>query len=466
MKENETMIGLECHVQLATKSKLFCNCPTDATEPNTATCPVCLGHPGSKPVLNKKALDFAIKLCLALGCKILPSIFFSRKTYFYPDMSKNYQITQYEIPIGVNGSITLDSGKKVNITRVHLEEDPARLVHEAGIYISEYTLVDYNRSGIPLCEIVTAPELSSPEEAREFLKKLITLLNYLKIFDIDKCIIRTDCNTSIKGYERVEIKNINSFKDVEKALGYEIERQKELIKNKLKVERETRAWDEATGTTITLRKKETEEDYGYLYDPDLTKIELSKEWVEKIKKELPEFAHEKVERFVRQYKIDKEDAKIIAADPLIVELFEKVANKIAPELAAHWIRRELLRVLNYNKKEIYETKITAQHLIELLFLIENKTITERTGQKIIEKLVEGPFDVKAYIENEGLVAVSNINELTKYCKDAMGENKKAVQDYKSGNEKALMFVVGAVMKKTKGKATPKEVNQILRKLIK
>ncbi len=466
MKENDIIIGLEAHIQLNTKSKLFCNCPTDATDPNTATCEVCLGHPGSKPRLNKKVIDYAIELCLALNCKILPEIFFSRKTYFYPDMSKNYQITQFEIPLGKQGKIKLSTGKEINITRVHMEEDPAKLVHESGIHGSEYTLIDYNRSGIPLCEIVTEPELSSPEEARDFLNRLIAILNYLGIFDINKCIVKADSNISIKGHERVEVKNILGFKDVERALSYEITRQRNVLRRGMKIERETRSWDNISGTTKLLRKKETEEDYGYIFEPDLTKIEITQDWIKSIEKNLPEFADEKVKRFIKQYKIKEDDAKVIAADPLIANLFEKVASKVNPELSAKWIRRELMRVLNYNKKEIYETKINENHLIDLLKAIDTKKITERTGQKIIEKLVENPFDILDYIKKEGLGAVSDKDQLIKFCEEAVKENPKAVEDYKKGEEKAINFVVGAVMKKTKGKATPKEVNEILKKLIK
>ena len=261
------MIGLEVHVELNTKTKLFCSCPTKGNEePNSRTCEVCLGHPGSKPVLNKKAVEFALKLCLALNCKINPELIFSRKSYFYPDMAKNYQITQYDIPLGKKGKLNLSSGKEIGITRVHMEEDPASLVHPGGMQQSSYVLVDYNRSGNPLVEIVTEPELSNAADARDFMKNLITILTYLEIFDENNNIIKADANISIKesGFVKAEVKNITGFKEIERALNYEIERQKKEVKEGKKLHQETRAWDSEKGLSFSLRKKETEEDYGYI----------------------------------------------------------------------------------------------------------------------------------------------------------------------------------------------------------
>ena len=311
---SDIVIGIEVHLELATDTKLFCGCATHGTdEPNTRTCEVCLGHPGSKPVLNKKALQYALRLCLALGSKISPSLIFSRKSYFYPDMAKNYQISQYEIPLGEKGSLNLDSGKKIGITRVHMEEDPAALIHPAGMAGSTYVLVDYNRSGDPLCEVVTEPELTSPEEARNFMKQLITVLTYLDIFDVNRCIIKADANISIKesGYKRVEIKNITGFKEIERALKYEVERQKQEVDS---IAQETRAWDSEKGMTIAMRKKEVEEEYGYIIDPDLVKIEITKDMLKEVEESMPELAQEKVQKFVKKHKITEEDAKVLAAE--------------------------------------------------------------------------------------------------------------------------------------------------------
>lgn len=457
--ENKVIIGLEVHIGLNTQTKLFCGCKnTENAEPNSLLCPTCIGAPGSKPSVNKKAIEYGLKLALALNCNIAKELIFSRKTYFYPDMSKNYQITQYEIPLGFKGKIKLDK-KEINLTRIHLEEDPAALIHQGNI-----VLVDYNRSGRPLVEVVTEPELESPEEAREFMKKLIIILNYLGIYD--NGIIKADANISIKDNERVEIKNITGFKEIESALFYEVERQKNLIKEGKKISRETRGWNAEKGVTFFQRGKESEEDYGYCIDPDLVPIELTKDLIEKVKKDIPELAHEKIQRYIKQYKLKQDDAEVIAAEYLLAELFEKVAKEVNPELAAKWLRRELIRVVNYNKKELHDLEMDETHLIQLLKLIENKTITKNVGQKIMEKLVEKPFDVEAYVKKQNLGAVSDKGELEKYCKEAIKENEQAVKDYKNGNEKALFFISGSVMKKTRGKADPRIVNKLLKKLIK
>ena len=462
------IIGLEVHCEINTDTKLFCSCPTKGNEePNTRCCEVCLGHPGSKPVLNKKAVEYALKLCLALNCKVSKELIFSRKSYFYPDMAKNYQISQYEIPLGSNGSLKLRSDREIGIIRVHMEEDPASLIHPAGMQQSSYVLVDYNRSGNPLLEIVTKPELESAEEAREFMKHLITTLGYLKIFDINNGIIKADANISVResDYTRVEIKNITGFREIERALNYETARQKSSVEEGKPIEQETRSWDSEKGITFLLRKKETEDDYGYILDPDLVKTEITNKLVDEIKREMPELAHDKVKKFITKHKIKKEDAEILAAEKELAELFEKVAEEIDPLLAAKWLRRELVRVLNYNKKGIHETEMNEKHMIQLLKLIENKKITENVAQKLLEKLIEKPFDVNEYVKKEKLEAVSDSGELEKYCKEAIKENPQAVEDYKNGEEKALNFIVGSVMQKTKGKATPKEVNEILRKIV-
>ena len=465
---SDIVIGLEIHIQLNTKSKLFCGCATYGNdEPNSRTCEVCLGMPGSKPVANKAAIEKSLKLALATKSKIAPELIFSRKSYFYPDMAKNYQISQYEMPLAEEGKIKLQSGKTIGLTRIHLEEDPAALIHPSGMEKSSYVLVDYNRSGNPLLEVVTKPELESPEEARDFMNQLITILEYLEIFDVDYCIIKADANISIKesSYIRSEIKNITGFKDIERALKYEVGRQKKAIEEGKKLKQETRAWDSERGITFSLRLKEVEEEYGYIIDPDLVRIELTKEWIKSIEKDMPELAEAKLEKFKEQG-ISEEMAKIISKDKELAEMFEAVSTAVNPELAAKWIRRELARVLNYSKKKLKDTKIKDMHMINLLRLIEEKAITEKVAQKIIEKLIEKPFDVKEYVEKEKLGAVSDKDEIEKFCKEAIKEAAKAVEDYKKGEEKALNFIVGLVMKKTRGKATPKEVNEILKRLIK
>ena len=460
--DSDIVIGLEVHVQLDTKTKLFCGCPTKGSdEPNSRTCPTCLGMPGSRPVFNKKALEYGLKFAIATGSAISKQLVFSRKSYFYPDLAKNYQITQYELPLAKDGFITVN-GRKIMLTRAHLEEDPAALVHPKGVGKSVYVLVDYNRSGNPLLEIVTEPMLRSPEEAREFLRELMKILSYLEIFDLKDGIIKADANVSIQrtGYARIEIKNITGFKEIEAALKYEVDRQRTE-----KVVTETRLWDSERRVTERLREKEAEIDYGYIVDSDLPMVEITDQMVEKISKEMPELAAAKMERFVKEHGLAKEDALVLTAEKTLAELYEKVAKHVERKLAAKWLRRELMRVVHYNKKELHEVIVDEGNLIALLGLVQEGKITEQVGQKLIEMLIERPFDVKAYVKKEGLAAVSDTKKLEKYCKEAIKENSKAVEDYKKGNEKALHFIVGAVMKKTKGKATPKEVNEILKKMV-
>ncbi len=461
------LIGLECHIQLNTRTKLFCSCPAQGTpEPNTRTCPVCLGHPGSKPVLNKKAVEHALKLCLAVGSKISPELIFSRKSYFYPDMAKNYQISQYEMPLGTGGSLKLSKDKVVKLTRIHMEEDPAALVHPAAMGQSAYVLVDYNRSGNPLVEVVTEPDMHSAEEARLFMKKLITILSYLEIFDINTCIIKADVNVNVLPYPRVEIKNVTGFKEIQRAIEHELSRQqKELAEGKKGVQH-TRSWDAEKSITEMLRSKETEEEYGYIIDPDLVVTEITAGWLKQLRAQLPELAEAKLEKFMEEHKITEEDARIISAEKEMAELFERVAKEINPVLAAKWLRRELNRVLNYNKKALKDIQLDEKNLITLLKLVEAKKITDATAKKLLEELVVRPFDIEAFVKKEGLAAVSDVSQLEKFCKEAIKESPDAVKDFKAGSGKALNFIVGKVMQKTKGKASPGEVHGILKRLLK
>jgi aspartyl-tRNA(Asn)/glutamyl-tRNA(Gln) amidotransferase subunit B len=463
----DVVIGLEVHVELRTKTKLFCGCSrTGSQEPNSRTCPVCLGHPGSKPVLNRTAVEYGIKLAMALGCEIAPELIFSRKSYFYPDMSKNYQISQYELPLAKGGSIKLSGGKEIRLVRIHLEEDPAALIHPAGIEQSSYVLVDYNRSGNPLCEVVTEPEMQSPGEARDFMKQLISILTYLGIYD-DSCILKADANISIResGYIRSEIKNISGFREIERALRYEVERQKKEVAEHHPILRETRGWDADLGVTRSMRSKETEEDYGYIIDPDLVKTTLGEQWLARIRETLPELAREKTARFIKDYGIKDADAAIISAQIELAELYEKVAAKVDPVLAAKWLRRELARVMNYNNLDFSGLAIDETHLIDLLGLVERGAITETVGQKILEKLILEPFDVKAYVEHEGLATVSDDSALASFCDKVVSENPKVVEDYRKGNEKSLNFLIGQVMRLSKGAAAPQKVKEILTKRI-
>jgi len=465
--KSDIVIGLEVHAELKTNTKLFCGCArTGSNKPNTRTCPVCLGHPGSKPVLNKKAIEYALRLAIALDSRIDNQLIFSRKSYFYPDMSKNFQISQYEQPLAVGGKVKLSTGKEIELVRIHMEEDPASLVHPQGMEKSTYVLVDYNRSGNPLVEIVTEPQMETPGEARDFMKQLISILKYLGIYD-DTCIIKADANISIKesGYVRSEIKNITGFKEIERALRYEIKRQKKEHKEGRKFVQATRAWDSEFGLTRLMRTKETEEDYGYIIEPDLVITEITEDMVSGIRESLPELAQEKTLRFKDQYGIDSTDAAILTAEMELAELYEKVAAKIDPVLAAKWLRRELARVMNYNSLDFGDLKIDESHMIDLLSMVEQKEITDTVAGKILEKLITKPFDVKKHVRDNSLIAVSDISELKKLASETIKENPKAAEEYKSGVEKALNFLMGQVMRKSKGTASPKEVKDILKDLL-
>ncbi len=459
--KTKTLIGLETHVQLNTKSKLFCGCPTKSVHtPNSQVCEICLGHPGSKPMFNKQVLTFALRLCKALGCVFAPRIAFSRKTYFYPDMGKNFQITQYEIPLGKNGSIKLKSGKIVQIDRIHIEEDPAALVYDGDINETKSVLVDYNRSGIPLVEIVTSPCMNTPKEAREYFKELLRIIKYVQIFDEKTGVIKSDLNVNIPNHPRVEIKNVSSFKDAERAINYELVRQKVAIK-KGNVVMHTRGW---TGTkTVMLRTKESEMDYGYIIEPDLPIFSISSEMIESIN--VPELAHVRADKYIKNLSLDPIDAEVMASDLKLAELFETVSKTISPSYVAKWMRKEFLRVLNYNKKSIDETAFGSPEIIELLEMLQSGTISETTGQRLIELMVTTKISPKEYVQTHKLAQVSNTAELQKICTKVVEENAKAVEDYKSGNEKSFHFLVGHVMRITKGKADPSVVNLIMKKLV-
>ena len=462
------IIGLEIHAELKTATKLFCSCPTQGSdEPNTRTCPTCLGMPGSKPMLNKKAIEYGLKICLALKSDIAKQLIFSRKSYFYPDMSKNYQITQYELPMGSGGVLSLEGGKGIRMKRVHLEEDPASLVHPGGMHESSYVLVDYNRSGNPLCEMVTEPDMQSPEEARDFLKQLITVLDYLGVFDVNSGIIKADANISIResNYTRIEIKNITGFKEIERALEYEIMRQKNEISQGNTISQETRSWDADKGITLLMRKKETEDDYGYIIDTDLVPIVIEEKDISDLKSIMPELAKDKLKKFREQHGIEETTANVLAKDKELAAMYEAVAKEVSPQLAANWVRRELSRVLNHSKKSLEDSGITAGHMISLLKLIDSKKITEKTGQRLIEKLAESVFDVEEYVKKENLGTIQDSSLVEQWCREAIAENPGPVAQYKAGEEKAFNFLVGQVMRKAKGKAPPKDVNEVLRRLL-
>ncbi|AGK60546.1 aspartyl/glutamyl-tRNA(Asn/Gln) amidotransferase subunit B [Archaeoglobus sulfaticallidus PM70-1] len=471
--EQEVVIGLEVHVQLnKLNTKLFCSCSTSyhEDEPNTHVCPVCLGLPGAMPVINKEAVKFAVKTALALNAEVQPFTVFDRKNYFYPDLPKGFQISQYDNPLALGGYVTIetDSGeKKITLKRIHMEEDPGKLSYKGSITTAKYSLIDYNRSGMPLLEIVTEPVMHSPKEAREFLNKLRIILEYLDVFDGSlEGAMRVDANISLKGGGRVEIKNISSFKGVERALTYEITRQKNLLRRGRKVERETRHFDEANNITVSLRTKEEEQDYRYFPEPDLVPI-YTAEIVEEVKGQIPEMPEEKRDRFISQYGISLSKAKILVLDPKMADYFEEVASKVDSKKAARWIVDVLRGELNYRDKDFryaYE-RFPPGDMVRVIEYLENEKITDKSAVEIIRTKLDHGGDVDGIIQEKNLFAIDEEEEILNLCRKAVEENPKAVEDYLSGKKNAINFLVGQVMKATKGRADPAECFQIIKKII-
>jgi aspartyl-tRNA(Asn)/glutamyl-tRNA(Gln) amidotransferase subunit B len=432
-------IGLEIHGYINTKEKLFCSCKAEHgakySRPNTNICPICTGQPGAKPMLpNQDAVNKSVQIALILNCKINEKIKWQRKHYDWPDLPKGYQNTlsgPHAIPIGEKGKF-----EEIRITECHLEEDPAAWKPKTGE-------IDYNRSGSPLIEIVTEPDFSSSENVIEWLKKLIITLDYIKAID-KKSGIKADVNISIPGGKRVEIKNINSLKNIQKAIEYEFERQK---KDKPKLQ-ETRMFDDTKGITKLMRTKEQAQDYRFVSDPDLPTLIIKKDEIEKIKKQLPETPREKLNKLIKKYKIPENNAKILTRKLEIVEFFEKIISKTNSKLAIRWITEELLSVLNYNKKSLEETEIKTEHFIELLKLIEQKKITELKAKEILRSWKEKSSPV----ESKGHEQISDKKEIEKIIEKIIKENKKAVEDYKNGEQKALNFLIGQVMRLSEKRA--------------
>lgn len=456
-------IGLEVHVQLDTQSKLFCACTTKGFEPNASTCPTCLGMPGSKPVLNKRAVEYGVMIALALNCRLNKEFFFSRKTYFYPDLAKDYQITQYEVPIGENGFVEVE-GKKIRIRRVHIEEDPASLMHE-GSGDGSYSLVDYNRSGIPLAEIVTEPDIESPAHARKFLDKLLSIVTYLGVYNIDSGVLKADCNLSIEGGERVEVKNVTGFRAVEDALGAEYLRQVAEQKAGNKIERETRGFDAERNVTYQMRKKESEDDYGYITDPDLVKTEIDPQWLEKIKSAIPELSDQKAQRFAKQYGLKDYDARVLAIDKNLSGIFEDAA-KIDVQIAARLVSRELMGVLNYNKLKIEGTQITSKGISGLVMLIRDGKVSDKNAKEsLIRYALEG-IEPAEFLKSSGLLIDSGSVDIKSVLREVAAENAQAFGDFKAGNAKSMNFLIGAAMKKLRGKADARAVQKALEDIAK
>jgi aspartyl-tRNA(Asn)/glutamyl-tRNA(Gln) amidotransferase subunit B len=468
----EPVIGLEVHVQLATRSKIFCCCPTSfAAEPNSNVCPVCMGLPGALPVLNRQAVEMAIKAALGLGCTVNPFSRFARKNYFYPDLPKGYQISQYDQPVAEHGSIAIVVGgasKHIGITRVHMEDDAGKSIHDGFKDSDRYTYVDLNRCGTPLIEIVSDPDMRSPDEAYAFLTELKQIMQYLGVSecDMEKGQLRCDANVSVmpKGADRfgtkAEVKNLNSFRFAKMALDYEIARQVALLENGGRVEQETRLYNVATGETVGMRSKEHAHDYRYFPEPDLVPLRIGAEWLEDIRAGMPELPAVKRQRFVESYGLREYDAGVLTATRDISEYFEEAAAVSGdPRTAANWVTGDLMGALE--GRDITESPISPQRLGELVALIAKGEISGKLAKEVFAKMIETGDSARTIMDREGLRQISDTGALSKIVDDVIAANPKQVEQYKSGKTTVLGFFVGQVMKATKGQANPATVNEIL-----
>ncbi len=487
--EYDVVIGMETHVEQSTRSKMFCSCSANffGAEPNTNVCPTCLGMPGALPVINQRAVEFCIMVGLALNCKIARHTFWERKSYWYPDLPKGYQISQYQYPLCYDGYIDVDvrdlsSGnwteehyrKRIRIRRAHLEEDTGKLTHAGNS-----SFVDYNRSGVPLIEIVTEPDIASADEAYAYLSALRDIVRYLGVSsgDMEKGALRGEPNMSLrpKGSDtfgtKVEIKNLNSLRAVRDSIAYEIKRQSRLLDEGGQVRQVTMGWDDARGVTVTQREKEDAHDYRYFPEPDLPPLVIDDAWLEAIKARMPELPLEKNDRFMRDFGLSGYDAMVLTRDRATAEYYEKVvaalsphaqSEKVAAKSAANWVTGELFRLMSAAGASIEDVKVTPAQLAGLIRLVDSKTININTARQVFEEMFAGGQDARAIVEAKGLAQVSDEDALSKVVEDALNANPQQVQAYLAGNEKLFQFLVGQTMKLTKGKGNP----QVLQRLLK
>ena len=466
----EVIIGLEVHSELSTKTKIFCSCPTKfGAAPNTQTCPICMAMPGTLPVLNEKVVEYAVKAGLATNCEISRNSKNDRKNYFYPDLPKAYQISQYDKPLCEHGYVEIDTKegkKKIRLTRIHIEEDAGKLNHDE---FAGGSLVDLNRAGVPLIEIVSEPDLRSAEEVEEYLKKLKSILEYIEVSDckMQEGSYRADVNVSVrkKGDQklgtRTEMKNMNSFRSITRAIEYEIDRQIDVIEEGGEVEQETLRWDDVSGKTFPMRDKEDAQDYRYFPDPDLVAIKLSEEYIENIRKSLPELPESRKERYLKEYQLSEKDANIITSSKYLSDLFEgaiKVCNN--PKAVNNWIISDISRILNETEMEPIEIPFDSNQLGKLVILIDKGTISSSIGKKVLEELFENPRDPEEIIKEKGWIQISDEGAIKEVVLKVLEANPQSIADYKAGKDKALGFLVGQAMKETKGKANPKMLNQM------
>jgi aspartyl-tRNA(Asn)/glutamyl-tRNA(Gln) amidotransferase subunit B len=476
-KNYETVIGLEVHVQLSTKTKAFCGCSTAfGADPNTQVCPVCLGLPGVLPVLNRKAFEYAIKVAVALNCDIQKKVKFDRKNYYYPDLPKNYQISQYDMPLAYDGKVKIStedgSFKDIGVTRVHMEEDAGKLIHSAE---RPSSYVDLNRTGTPLLEIVSEPDMRSPQEAYDYLVTLKRTIKYLDVSDcnMEEGSLRCDANISvrIKGEKelgsKVEIKNMNSFKAVKDALAFEEGRQIELVEDGEKIIQETRLWDEKRNITSSMRTKEEEQDYRYFPEPDLVPFEVPPELAEEVRKAMPELPAEKSRRFAEEYGLSSDDIESLIAEKDVADFYEKVAERYNdPKSVFNWVKGEIMMHMNERSTGISGLNITPDALAGIIKMTKDGAISGLAAKETLKACIETGKSPEAIIKEKGLEQVSDKKEIEGIIDKVIAENEKSVNDFKSGKETAISFLVGQVMKASKGKANPKLANEMLRKKLK
>ncbi len=472
----EAVIGLEVHAQMLTESKLFCGCPTRfGSAPNTQTCPVCSGMPGVLPVLNRRALEFAVRTGLSMNCEISSYSRFARKNYFYPDLPKGYQISQYELPICEGGwvEVVVDGApRRVGITRIHMEDDAGKNVHEEG---SPFSLVDLNRTGVPLMEIVSEPDMRSAREAAEYMKKLRAILRYIGVSDgnMEEGSLRCDANISVRpeGQEkfgaRAELKNINSFKFVERAIDYEIKRQIQVIESGAAVAQETRLWDAQAGVTVSMRAKEEAHDYRYFPEPDLVPLTVDERWVEDIRASLPELPDARRKRFVGEYGLPEGDADFLTAERSLADWYEE-AVKLGgqPKAVSNWAMGELMRLLNEDNAAVEECPLRPEQLVGMLRLVENGTLSLKMAKTVFEEMYRTGKDAEAVVSEKGLVQITDEGAIASALDEVIGKNPDAFERLRGGDRKLTGFFVGQVMKLMRGKADPKVVNQLLEKRLK
>ena len=470
MGDYEVIIGLEVHAELSTKTKIFCSCPTKfGAAPNTQTCPICMGMPGTLPVLNEKVVEYAVKAGLATNCEISRNSKNDRKNYFYPDLPKAYQISQYDKPLCEHGYVEIDTKegkKKIRLTRIHIEEDAGKLNHDE---FAGGSLVDLNRAGVPLIEIVSEPDLRSSEEVEAYLRRLKSILEYIEVSDckMQEGSFRADVNVSVRKKgdpklgTRTEMKNMNSFRSITRAIEYEIDRQIDVIEDGGEVEQETLRWDDVSGKTFPMRDKEDAQDYRYFPDPDLVAIKLSEEYIENIKKSLPELPESRKERYLKEYGLSEKDANIITASKYLSDLFEgaiKVCNN--PKAVNNWIISDISRILNETEMEPIEIPFDSNQLGKLIILIDKGTISSSIAKKVLVEMFEHPRDPEDIIDEKGWVQISDEGAIKEVVLKVLEANPQSVADYKGGKDKALGFLVGQAMKETRGKANPQMLNQM------